>query len=192
MKIWLGQGNPGPKYAGNRHNVGFMIMDALATHYNFSPWRTKFQSRMALGEIGGVKTLLLKPETYYNESGRAAHEAMRFYKITAEDFAVFHDEIDLTPGRMRTKLGGGHAGNNGLRSLLAHLDGDFYRVRVGVGHPGNKAMVNPHVLSDFHKVDMDWLAALIDAIVRSAPLLAQGNMDAFQSDVMRLAPPSKP
>ncbi|MCR9080086.1 MAG: aminoacyl-tRNA hydrolase [Hyphomonadaceae bacterium] len=191
MHVLVGQGNPAPKYLRNRHNLGFMVMDAIASDYGFGPWRSKFQSQVSEGKIGGEKVLLMKPETYYNETGRAAQAAIQFYKLSAEDVTVFHDEIDLAPGRTRVKRGGGHSGNNGIRSMVAHVGADVRRVRMGVGHPGDKSRVMPYVLSDFAKVDEAWRDALIDACSRSLPLLFSDGDERYQTEVMRLAPAPK-
>ena len=191
MKIFIGQGNPGAKYAGNRHNIGFMTMERIASDHGFSPWRAKFQSEVCEGQIGGERVLLMKPQTYYNETGRAASEALRFYKGPQRDVTVFHDEIDLAPGRLRVKRGGGHSGNNGIRSMLSHLGEDFRRVRMGVGHPGDKAMVMHHVLADFAKADEAWRDALIEAVSRAIGLLVAEEDERFQTEVMRLAPAPK-
>ena len=195
MHILAGQGNPGAKYAGNRHNLGFMVLDRIAADHGFGPWKSRFQSDAAEGTIqtanGPVKLLLLKPQTFYNESGRAAGEAARFYKLGPEDVTVFHDEIDLAPGRVRVKRGGGHSGNNGVRSMLAHLSPEVRRIRLGVGHPGDKSLVMPYVLNDFAKAEKDWLEATLDACSRALPLLFEDNEERFQSEVMRLAPAPK-
>jgi len=191
MLLLVGLGNPGPKYAKTRHNVGFLAMDAFAAAYATSPWRKKFQSEAADAAIGGVKALLLKPQTFYNEAGSAAAEAMRFYKRTPGDVVAFYDEIDLAPGRFRMKRGGGAAGNNGIRSITAHIGDDFRRARLGMGHPGHKDLVMNYVLGDIAKADQDWVAALIDACVRAAPLLAAGEDDKYQAEVLRLAPAEK-
>ena len=191
MHVLVGQGNPAPKYLRNRHNLGFMVMDAIASDYGFGPWRSKFQSQVSEGKIGGEKVLLMKPETYYNETGRAAQAAIQFYKLAAEDVTVFHDEIDLAPGRTRVKRGGGHSGNNGIRSMIAHVGADVRRVRMGVGHPGDKSRVMPYVLSDFAKADEAWRDALIDACSRSLPLLFSDGDERYQTEVMRLAPAPK-
>jgi peptidyl-tRNA hydrolase, PTH1 family len=195
MLIFSGQGNPGPRHAGNRHNIGFMAVDEIARRWRFGPERSRFQSLAREGEIdtptGAVKVLILKPQTYYNESGRAVGEALKFYKLTPADVVLFYDEIDLAPGRFRMKAGGGAAGNNGVRSVTAHIGPDFRRARLGVGHPGHKDRVQGHVLSDFHKVDQTWVADLLRAVADAAPLLAAGDDDKYQTEVMRLAPADK-
>ena len=195
MLILAGQGNPGPRYAGNRHNVGFMAVDAIARRWRFGPERSKFQSLVREGEIetpeGAVKALILKPQTYYNDSGSAVGAALKFYKLKPMDLVLFYDEIDLSPGRFRLQTGGGAAGNNGVRSVTAHVGADFRRARLGVGHPGHKDRVMGHVLSDFHKVDQAWLAEMLNAIADAAPLLAAGEDEKYQGEVMRLAPAEK-
>ncbi len=191
MHIFVGQGNPAPKFLRNRHNLGFMVMDAIASEYGFGPWRSKFQSQVCEGKIGGEKVLLMKPETYYNETGRAAQAAIQFFKLSPEDVTVFHDEIDLAPGRTRVKRGGGHSGNNGIRSMIAHVGANVRRVRMGVGHPGDKSQVMPYVLADFAKADELWRDALIEACARSLPLLLSEGDERYQTEVMRLAPAPK-
>ncbi|MEL6259206.1 MAG: aminoacyl-tRNA hydrolase [Pseudomonadota bacterium] len=195
MLLIVGQGNPDAKYAGNRHNIGFMALDRIADFHGFGPWRSKFQGQLCDGRIetpnGSVKALLLKPMTYYNETGRAASEALRFHKLSLDALIVFHDEIDLAPGRLRVKKGGGHSGNNGLRSIQSHLGADFRRVRFGVGHPGDKSKVMSYVLSDFPKADQVWRDALLDACARSLGYLAIGDDERFQTEAMRLAPAPK-
>lgn len=191
MLILVGQGNPGDKYAKNRHNAGFLVLNHIHKQYGFGPWREKFESDIAEGTIDGVKVLLMKPQTFYNETGRAAAKAAKFYKLTPEAFTIFHDEIDLAPGRMRVKRGGGHSGNNGIRSMIAHLGENVRRVRIGVGHPGDKSMVMPHVLSDFPKSEQEWFLTLVDAISASLPYLVKDEDERFQTDVMRLAPSPK-
>ncbi len=184
MKLIVGLGNPGSKYAGNRHNVGFMALDRIADHANLGSWRTRFHSLACDGELAGARVLLLKPQTYYNETGNAVREAAKFLKVKVADIIVFHDEIDLAPGKLRVKVGGGLAGNNGLRSMQAQLSSsEFTRVRIGVGHPGDKTRVANYVLKDFPKADKVWLEDMLDAIARSAPRLAAGENDRFQSDV---------
>jgi len=195
MLIIVGQGNPGAKYAYNRHNIGFLALKAIAARWRFAAERSKFHSLMSEGFIdtpnGPVKALLLKPQTFYNETGRAVSEAMKFYKATPADVVVFYDEIDLAPGRFRMKLGGGAAGNNGVRSITAHIGPDFRRARMGTGHPGHKDKVMGHVLSDFHKVDQAWVNALCNACAEALPLLAAGEDEKYQTEVMRLAPADK-
>ncbi len=191
MHILVGQGNPDSKYLRNRHNLGFMVMDAIAEDYGFGPWRGKFQSQVCEGKIDGEKILLMKPETFYNETGRATQAALKFYKLSAEDVTVFHDEIDLAPGRLRVKRGGGHSGNNGIRSMIAHVGAEVRRIRMGVGHPGDKSRVMPYVLSDFSKADEVWRDALIEACSKALPLLLSENDERYQTEVMRLAPAPK-
>ena len=192
MLLLVGLGNPGPKYAGNRHNIGFMAVDAIARAHGFGPWKKKFQGELAEGHIDGVRTLLLKPQTYMNESGRAVGEAANFHKLSAHDVVVFYDEIDLAPGRFRMKTGGGAAGHNGIRSMIASPIGEgFRRARLGVGHPGQKELVHHYVLSDFYKVEEDGVSKLLDACARAAPMLAKGDDEKYQGEVMRLAPAPK-
>jgi PTH1 family peptidyl-tRNA hydrolase len=195
MLIIVGQGNPGEKFAHNRHNIGFLALKAIAARWKFGAERSKFHSLMSEGSIdtpdGPVKALLLKPQTFYNETGRAVGEAMKFYKATPADVVVFYDEIDLAPGRFRMKTGGGAAGNNGVRSITAHIGPDFRRARMGTGHPGHKERVMGHVLSDFHKVDQAWVNALCNAVAEALPLLAMGEDEKYQTEVMRLAPADK-
>ena len=195
MIIIAGLGNPGPKYQHNRHNIGFMAADEVARRWRFGPPRAKFQSVVCDGEIdtakGPVKVLLMKPQTYMNESGRDVGEAARFYKIASADVIVFHDEIDLAPGRFRMKTGGGAAGQNGVRSLISHLGADFRRGRMGIGHPGEAHLVMPHVLGDFHKAEQPWLEALLGACADALPFAVAGDDERFQGEVMRLAPAPK-
>ncbi|VAV93237.1 Peptidyl-tRNA hydrolase [hydrothermal vent metagenome] len=183
MKLLAGLGNPGSKYANNRHNVGFMVIDEIADAWGFANWRKRFQAQTSEGLIEGQKVLLLKPTTYMNESGRALGEAARFYNLSLDDIFVIHDELDLPSGKMRTKTGGGHAGNNGVRSIKAHLGDDFHRVRIGVGHPGDKSKVSGHVLKDFAKSDQQWLSRMITAIADEVPLLLSGELSSFQNKV---------
>lgn len=183
MKLLVGLGNPGAKYARNRHNVGFMALERIAAEHGAGPWRKKFQGQVAEAVIAGEKVLLLKPETYMNESGRAVGEAARFLKVPISDVVVLYDEIDLAPGKLKVKVGGGNAGHNGLRSISAHLDNDYVRVRIGVGHPGHKDLVANYVLNDFAKADQVWLEPLLDAIAKCASRLVTGNSERFLTDV---------
>jgi PTH1 family peptidyl-tRNA hydrolase len=193
MKLFVGLGNPGSEYARNRHNVGFMAADEIARAHGFGPWKRKFQGLAADGEIAGEKVLLLKPDTYMNESGRSVGEAARFLKIAEEDIVVFYDEIDLAPAKLKVKSGGGNAGHNGLRSISAHLGNDYVRVRIGVGHPGSKELVARWVLSDFAKADQVWLEPLLEAIGKAAPRLARNDQSRFLTDVAReLGEPGDP
>ncbi len=189
MILIAGLGNPGPKFAGNRHNIGFMVVDEIVRQHGLSPWRGKFQGEISDGLIDGAKVLAIKPMTYMNESGRAVGEAMRFFNLTPDDVVVVHDELDLPPGKMRMKTGGGHAGNNGLRSIIAHIGPDFHRVRFGIGHPGHKDKVHGYVLKDFSKQDLLSVDPLRDALVRHAGLLAVRQFATFQNKVhLDLAP----
>jgi PTH1 family peptidyl-tRNA hydrolase len=197
MLIFAGLGNPGEKYARQRHNVGFMAVDAIAERFGFGPERSRFQALAREGfiEAGGVrhKVLILKPQTFMNDSGQSVGEAARFFKLDEEDVVVFYDELDLTRGKIRVRTGGGTAGHNGIRSIKSHLGEDFRRVRIGIGHPGQKSRVQGHVLSDFSRADREqWLDELLDAIARSAPYLTIGEDAAFMSEVARLAPPPEP
>jgi peptidyl-tRNA hydrolase, PTH1 family len=183
MKLFVGLGNPGSKHSGNRHNVGFMAVERIAAHQSLGPWRKRFQGLAADGVLSGERVLLLKPQTYYNEAGRSVGEAARFLKLDVADLVVFHDEIDLAPGKLRVKTGGGHAGNNGLRSIISHLSADFTRVRIGVGHPGDKDKVAGYVLRDFPRADAAWLETMLDGIAAAAPRLVAGDTERFQTDV---------
>ena len=190
MKLFVGLGNPGAKYAGNRHNIGFMALDRIASDHGFGPWRARFQGQLSEGRLGTEKVALLKPETFMNLSGQSVGEAARFYKIEPADITVFHDEIDLAPGKLRVKSGGGHAGHNGLRSLHAHVGEAYQRVRMGVGHPGHKDAVAVYVLKDFSKADQDWLDDMLRGVSDGAPALAEGDTGRFQNAVaLRLNPP---
>ncbi|MGA0533351.1 aminoacyl-tRNA hydrolase [Hansschlegelia sp. KR7-227] len=182
MLLLVGLGNPGPKYAGNRHNIGFMAVDRIAARHGFSPWRARFQGAVAEGSLGGVKTLLLKPGTYMNESGRAVAEAARFFKIALADVVAFHDELDLAPGKLRVKVGGGDAGHNGLRSITAHMGAGYKRVRLGIGHPGRDAVLS-YVLNDFAKSEQPWVDTLVDAVAEAADLLGKAEDASFQNKV---------
>ncbi len=183
MLLFVGLGNPGARYAGNRHNIGFMAVDAIARRYAMPAWRRRFQGMTTEGAIGPARVLLLKPETYMNESGRAVAEASNFYKVPPRDVVVFHDEIELPPPKVRVKLGGGIAGHNGLRSISAHVGNDYRRVRLGVGHPGVKDLVHAHVLGDFAKAERPWVDALRDVAADHAGLLAAGKDSTFQNKV---------
>ncbi len=190
MQIFVGLGNPGSKYAGNRHNIGFMALDRIAGEHGFGPWKSRFQGQIAEGRLGGDKVLLLKPETFMNLSGQSVGEAIRFYKLEPGDVTVFHDELDLAPGKLKVKTGGGHAGHNGLRSLHAHIGEAYRRVRLGIGHPGRKELVAAYVLHDFHKSDQDWLDDLMRGIADGAGHLADGDAGKFMNAVaLRVAPP---
>ncbi|MBE7219393.1 MAG: aminoacyl-tRNA hydrolase [Caulobacteraceae bacterium] len=191
MLILAGLGNPGPKHAGQRHNVGFMAADALHDRWGFSPWRGRFQGFAAEGTVAGERALLLKPQTFMNDSGRSIGEAAKFYKTPPAQVVVFYDEIDMAPGRFRMKTGGGAAGHNGVRSTAAHIGPDFRRARIGVGHPGDKERVMGHVLSDFHKADHVWLDPLLRELADALPLLVAGEDEKYQAEVMRLAPAEK-
>jgi len=183
MRLIVGLGNPGSRYARNRHNVGFMAVDAIARAHGAAPWRQRFQGSTAEAVLGGERVLLLKPGTYMNESGRAVAEAQRFFKIALGDVVVFHDELDLPSGKLRVKVGGGNAGHNGLRSITAQCGNDYRRVRLGIGHPGHKDLVHPYVLSDFAKAEEPWVEDLCRACAEFAPLLAKGDDASFQNKV---------
>ncbi|MER8382374.1 aminoacyl-tRNA hydrolase [Mesorhizobium sp. M0189] len=183
MLVFAGLGNPGAKYANNRHNVGFMAADAIARRHSFSPWSKKFQGLIAEGTLAGDKVILIKPQTFMNLSGQSVGEALRFYKLGPSALTVFYDEIDLAAGKVRVKVGGGSGGHNGIRSLDQHVGKDFRRVRIGVGHPGVKEMVHGHVLGDFAKGDREWLDVLLDAIADGAGLLAKGDDNSFMNRV---------
>ncbi|WP_300550479.1 aminoacyl-tRNA hydrolase [Roseovarius sp.] len=190
MQLFVGLGNPGAKYENNRHNIGFMALDRIAQDHGFAPWRSKFQGHVCEGNLGGTKVILLKPATFMNLSGQSVGEALRFYKLTPGDVTVFHDELDLAPGKIRVKLGGGHAGHNGLRSIHQHIGEAYQRVRLGIGHPGHKDRVAQFVLQDFAKADAQWLDDLMRGISEGAPWLAGGKADRFLNAVaQRLAPP---
>lgn len=192
MKILAGLGNPEAKYLRNRHNVGFMTLDVMAQAWSAGPWRKRFQGLATELVIGGEKLLLLKPQTYYNNSGHAIGEAAKFFKVAPKDVIVFHDELDLAPGKFRLKAGGGAAGNNGIKSTMSQLGPDFRRGRIGIGHPGDRNRVTGYVLSDFSKAEESWLITLLDAIADSADLLAKGEFDAFQTQVTHKAPAPAP
>lgn len=183
MKLLVGLGNPGSEYAGNRHNVGFMAVDQIAAAYDVTSWRRRFQGLSAEVRIGPDRAVLLKPQTYMNDSGQSVGEAARFLKIDEADVIVLYDEIDLEPGKLKVKIGGGNAGHNGLRSISAHLGNDYGRVRIGVGHPGRKELVAGYVLHDFSKADHDWLAPMLDAMAKAAGRLTAGDLPRFTADV---------
>ncbi len=190
MKIFVGLGNPGAKYARNRHNIGFMSVDRIAQDHGFGPWKSKFQGEIAEGRLGTEKVLLLKPMTFMNRSGQSVGEAMRFYKLDSTDVTVFHDELDLAPGKVRVKAGGGHAGHNGLRSIHDHIGAAYDRVRLGIGHPGRKELVSAYVLSDFAKADTEWLDDVLRGVSDGAVELAGGDGGKFMNAVaLRTSPP---
>ncbi len=192
MKLFVGLGNPGSKYAGNRHNIGFMALDQIASDHNFAPWRAKFQGKLSEGRLGREKVILLKPETFMNLSGQSVGEAMRFFKLEPSDITVFHDELDLAPGKCRVKTGGGHAGHNGLRSMHQHIGPDYLRVRLGIGHPGHKDRVSAYVLHDFAKADAEWLDDVLRGIGDGAPDLAEGEASRFMNAIARRVVPERP
>ena len=197
MKLFVGLGNPGKKYTNNRHNIGFMALNQIASDHSFSPWKNKFQGQITDGKLGDEKVILLKPETFMNLSGQSVSETIKFYKIKIEDIIVFHDELDLAPAKLRVKISGGHAGHNGLRSIHQHIGADYHRVRMGVGHPGHKDRVANYVLSDFAKSDQNWLQDLLFGISDGAIYLANNDAGKFMNAVaMRTVPqrekPTKP
>ncbi len=183
MLLLVGLGNPGERYVGNRHNIGFMALQAIAKRHGIGPWRRRFQGVACEGPIGGVRALLLLPGTYMNESGRAVAEAAHFYKLAPAEITVFHDEIDLPPGKVRVKVGGGIAGHNGLRSISEHIGNDYRRVRIGVGHPGNKDLVYAYVLNDFAKSERPWVDTLVGILADNVELLVRGEDASFQNKV---------
>lgn len=183
MLLFVGLGNPGERYVGNRHNIGFMAVQAIAKRRHIAPWRRRFQGVAVEGTIGAEKLLLLLPGTFMNESGRAVAEAVHYYKLGLADVVVFHDELDLPPGKLRMKTGGGNAGHNGLRSISAHIGNDYRRVRFGIGHPGDKNMVEHYVLQDFGESERAWVEALCEIVADNADLLAMGEDAAFQNKV---------
>ena len=192
MKLFVGLGNPGAKYARNRHNIGFMAVDRIAGDHGFAPWRSKFQGQLTEGRLGPQKVVLLKPQTFMNLSGQSVGEAMRFYKLDSTDVMVFHDELDLAPGKVRLKSGGGHAGHNGLRSIHQHIGPHYDRVRLGIGHPGDKTRVSGYVLSDFGKADADWLDDEMRGISDGAAQLAQDEGPKFLNAVAARVAPNRP
>lgn len=192
MQIFVGLGNPGAKYAQNRHNIGFMALDQIAADHGFGPWKAKFQALISEGMLGREKTVLVKPQTFMNLSGQSVGEAMRFFKLTPNDVVVFHDELDLVPGKCRVKSGGGHAGHNGLRSIHQHIGEHYDRVRLGIGHPGHKDKVASYVLNDFAKSEQVWLDDLIRGIGDGAEKLAQGDSAGFMNAVALRVKPATP
>jgi PTH1 family peptidyl-tRNA hydrolase len=192
MILFAGLGNPGAQYASNRHNIGFMAADVIHATHQFGPWKKKFHGALSEGVIGGEKVLLLKPQTFMNESGRSVGEAVRFHDIPLTQVYVFYDELDLEPGKCRVRLGGGAAGHNGIRSIAAHITPEFKRVRLGIGHPGDKKFVQPHVLGNFAKDDKEWLVKLLDAVADNVDMLAAGQDEKFQSKVAMIVNPPRP
>jgi PTH1 family peptidyl-tRNA hydrolase len=192
MKLIVGLGNPGKTYARHRHNVGFMALERIAERHGLGPWRKRYRGLVAEGVIGGKRVMLLMPQTYMNDSGQAVGEAQRYLKIPERDIYVLHDEIDLGPGKLKVKAGGGNAGHNGLRSISAHVGNDYARVRIGVGHPGVKDRVIGYVLHDFAKADAAWLAPVLDAIAAEAPRLVAGDEAGFMSRVAHAVNPPPP
>ena len=187
-KLLVGLGNPGSRYLSNRHNVGFMALDAIAERHRFPPWKKRFLGAFTDGRIGNGRAWLLLPGTYMNESGNAVSQAMNYFRLTPGDVYVFHDELDLAPGKIRVRQGGGAAGNNGIRSVIAHIGAEFNRVRIGIGHPGHKAAVQPWVLGDFSKAEREWLGPLLDAIADNADRIAAGDAANFMNRVALATP----
>jgi len=185
MKLFVGLGNPGSEHARQRHNVGFMAVERIAERHGLGPWRKRFHGLACDGRIGAARVMLLKPQTYMNDSGRSVAEAQRYLEVEERDIYVFHDELDLAPGKLRVKVGGGNAGHNGLRSLSAHVGNEYVRVRIGIGHPGSKDAVIHYVLRDFAKAEAEWREPLLDAIADAAPRLAAGDDARFLTDVAR-------
>ena len=183
MLLIAGLGNPGAQYARNRHNIGFLAVEAIAREHRFPPFRSRFQGQISDGKLGETRAVLLRPHTYMNESGQSVGEAMRFFKLDLKAVVVLHDELDLAPAKCRVKIGGGNAGHNGLRSITAHIGNDYKRVRLGIGHPGAKELVHPFVLGDFSKAEMGWVTALCEAVAGAAPLLAKPDDATFQNKV---------
>lgn len=183
MLLFAGLGNPGPRYEANRHNIGFLVLDAIHRRHRFTPWRRRFQGDSSEGDVAGEKILLLKPQTFMNESGRAVAEAQNFFKLSPGDVTVFHDEIDLASAKVRVKTGGGNAGHNGLRSISAHIGNEYQRVRIGVGRPGTPEQVHSYVLNDFGKDEMPWVEALCDACADAMEFLVRGKPEEFQNKI---------
>ena len=192
MLLIVGLGNPGSKYAENRHNIGFMAVDEIVRRHNFLPERKRFQALTHEGILGGEKVLIIKPQTYMNKSGLSVQMAASFYKIAPENIIVLYDELDLAPGKMKTKLGGGAAGHNGIRSIAQTLGPDFHRIRIGIGHPGKQSLVHSHVLGNFYKIDLEWLDPLLEAMSEEANWLGAKDITRFQSEVSRRINPNHP
>lgn len=192
MRLFVGLGNPGARYETTRHNIGFLAIDRIARSHGFSASRGRFQGQLSEGRLGREKVMLLKPETFMNLSGQSVGEAMRYFRLEPSDVVVFHDELDLAPGKIKVKTGGGHAGHNGLRSLHEHIGAEFHRVRIGIGHPGDKRLVSNYVLHDFAKADWDWIDPLLDAIADGAPKLADGDAPGFMTYVAQKTRPTPP
>lgn len=191
MLLLVGLGNPGAEYARNRHNIGFMAVEEIARRHGFSPWKKRFQGQTAEGTVAGDKVLALEPLTYMNVSGQSVVAALQFFKLKPENVVVIHDELDLPPGKIRVKKGGGHGGHNGLRSIDSHIGKEYWRIRLGIGHPGDKEQVSGYVLHDFAKADQSWLDALIDAVADSFPLMVQGQAENFMNKVTLATQPRK-
>ncbi|KJS44122.1 MAG: peptidyl-tRNA hydrolase [Rhodospirillaceae bacterium BRH_c57] len=192
MFLVVGLGNPGDQYAGNRHNIGFMAVDEIVRRHSFAAWRAKYQGLLTEGDIGGERVLMLKPMTFMNNSGRSVGECARFYKIPPENVIILHDELELPPGKLRLKQGGGHAGHNGLRDIDAHFDNNTLRVRLGIGRPHDKALVHNWVLSNFAKADQDWLDTFLDAVARNFRLIVKGDHAGFMNRVSLATQPPRP
>jgi PTH1 family peptidyl-tRNA hydrolase len=191
MHLIVGLGNPGPKYANHRHNIGFKVADEIASRHGLGPWRKRFEGEVSEGMLGTEKVLVLKPMTFMNESGRAVGAAVRYLDLDPANVIVVHDELDLLPKKVRVKLGGGTAGHNGLKSIGAHIGPHFVRVRIGIGHPGDRDFVHPHVLSDFSKEERDWVKALVEAVAEAMPMLVAGDEASFQNKVhLAINPPA--
>ncbi|HYD31405.1 MAG TPA: aminoacyl-tRNA hydrolase [Azospirillaceae bacterium] len=188
MHLLVGLGNPGSEYARNRHNIGFMAVEEIARRYTFSPWRKRFQGQTCEATVAGMKVVALEPQTYMNLSGQSVGEAMRFFKLAPEQVIVIHDELDLPPGKVRVKKGGGHGGHNGLKSIDAHIGKDYWRVRLGIGHPGDKNLVSGYVLRDFAKAEQGWLEPLLDATAKEFPLLLLHEAEKFMTRLAQLPP----
>lgn len=183
MLLLVGLGNPGNEYARNRHNIGFMAVETIAQRHRFTPWKKRFQGQTAEGTVAGDKILALEPATFMNLSGQSVVAALQFYKLKPENVVVIHDELDLPPGRIRVKKGGGHGGHNGLRSIDAHIGKEYWRIRLGIGHPGNKDLVSGYVLHDFAKADQTWIEPLLDAVSDNLPLMVEGQPELFMNKV---------